>query len=251
MEYRIEALAAAAGVSVDTVRFYQAKGLLERPRREGRTAVYSRAHLQRLQRIRKLQGQGFNLVAIKRMLAAPNGSKRASLLAAVVEQSGAPALTRAQLAAACGVPEPLLTSLEAAGLLGGAVREAGAPQYTMADVQLLRTGMSLLERGLPLPDLLALAAQHDRNIRAVVDAAIDLFDRFVRRIDGEPAASGDVAEVFRQMLPAVTGLVALHFQRTLLRRAMQRLRERGDHEAYAVAAQVLESGRLDLDVAWR
>lgn len=251
MEYRIEALAAAAGVSVDTVRFYQAKGLLERPRRAGRTAMYSRAHLQRLQRIRKLQGQGLNLVAIKRMLAAPAGSKRASLLAAVAEHGGAPTLTRAQLAAASAVPEPLLASLEAAGLLGSAARGAGAPQYTMADAQLLRTGMSLLERGLPLPDLLALAAQHDGNIRTVVDAAIDLFDRFVRRIDGEPAASGDVAEVFREMLPAVTGLVALHFQRTLLTRALERLRARGDHEAYAAAAQVLDSGRLDLDVAWR
>ena len=251
MEYRIEALAAAAGVSVDTVRFYQGKGLLARPRRVGRTAVYGREHLQRLQRIRSLQRQGFNLVAIKRMLASPARSKRASLLAAVAEERGAPAFTRAQLAAASGVPEPLLASLDAAGLLGGGAPGADVPRYTAADAQLLRTGLSLLEHGLPLPDLLALAAQHDRNARAVVDAAIELFDRFVRRIEGDPAAPGQVAEVFRQMLPAVTGLVALHFQRTLLTRAMQRLRERGDHEAYAAAARVLESGRLDLDVAWR
>ncbi|MCK6554710.1 MerR family transcriptional regulator [Candidatus Binatia bacterium] len=251
MDYRIEALAAAAGVSVDTVRFYQARGLLPRPRRVGRTAVYGRGHLDRLQRIRKLQGQGFNLAAIRQMLAAAPRSKRASLLAAVAEQRGAPAFTRAQLAAESGVPEPLLASLEAAGLLGGSAPGADARRYTAADAQLLRTGLSLLEHGLPLPDLLALAAQHDRNTRSVVDAAVDLFDRFVRRIDGDPAASGQVAETFRQMLPAVTGLVALHFQRTLLARAMQRLRERGDQEAYSVAEKVLRSGRLDLDISWR
>jgi len=251
IEYRIEALAAAAGVAVDTVRFYQAKGLLARPRRVGRTAVYGRGHLDRLQRIRKLQGQGFNLAAIKQMLAAAPRSKRASLLAAVAEQTGTPTFTRAELAAASGVPEPLITSLEAAGLLGGGRSGSEAPRYAAADAQLLRTGMALLQHGLPLPDLLALGARHDRNTRDIVDAAIELFDRFVRRTDGTPAAPGQVADVFRQMLPAVTGLVALHFQRTLLTRAMERLRERGEHDAYAVAAQVLESGRLDLDVAWR
>lgn len=251
MDYRIEALAGAAGVSVDTVRFYQAKGLLPRPRRVGRTAVYGRPHLERLQRIRKLQQQGFNLAAIRQMLAAPVRSKRASLLAAVAEQSGAPTLTRAQLAAASGLPEPLLASLEAGGLLVATPRSADGPRYTAADTQLLRTGISLLHHGLPLPDLLALAARHDQHTRDIVDAAIELFDRFVRKIDGDPAAPGQVADVFREMLPALTGMVALHFQRTLLTRAMERLRARGEHDAYAVAAQVLESGRLALEVAWR
>ena len=35
MEYRIEQLARTAGVAVDTIRFYQGKGLLEAPRRDG------------------------------------------------------------------------------------------------------------------------------------------------------------------------------------------------------------------------
>ena len=40
MEYRVEELAASAGVRVDTVRFYQGRGLLPAPRREGRVAFY-------------------------------------------------------------------------------------------------------------------------------------------------------------------------------------------------------------------
>src|SRR5260370_12358444 len=48
MEYRIEQLARAAGVAVDTIRFYQGKGLLEAPRREGRVTWYGDAHLDRL-----------------------------------------------------------------------------------------------------------------------------------------------------------------------------------------------------------
>ena len=52
MEYRIEQLARAAGVAVDTIRFYQGKGLLEPPRRDGRVTWYGDGHLERLRRIR-------------------------------------------------------------------------------------------------------------------------------------------------------------------------------------------------------
>ena len=51
MEYRIEQLARTAGVAVDTIRFYQGKGLLDSPRREGRVTWYGEGHLERLRRI--------------------------------------------------------------------------------------------------------------------------------------------------------------------------------------------------------
>ena len=50
MEYRIEQLARTAGVAVDTIRFYQGKGLLDAPRREGRVTWYGDSHLERLRR---------------------------------------------------------------------------------------------------------------------------------------------------------------------------------------------------------
>src|SRR5260221_10474188 len=68
MEYRIEQLARTAGVAVDTIRFYQGKGLLEAPRREGRITWYSEPHLARLVRIRSLQERGFSLGVIRRFL---------------------------------------------------------------------------------------------------------------------------------------------------------------------------------------
>ena len=48
MEFRVEALASAAGVRVDTVRFYQTKGLIPKPMRRGRVAIYGETHLERL-----------------------------------------------------------------------------------------------------------------------------------------------------------------------------------------------------------
>src|SRR5215470_15008105 len=43
MEYRIEQLAQTIGVAVDTIRFYQGKGLLDPPRRDARRVFGSAA----------------------------------------------------------------------------------------------------------------------------------------------------------------------------------------------------------------
>jgi len=68
MEMRVEQLSAQADVSVDTIRYYQSKGLLEPPRRAGRIAWYGDGHLVRLQRIRALQQRGFTLATIARLV---------------------------------------------------------------------------------------------------------------------------------------------------------------------------------------
>ena len=68
MEMRVEQLSARADVSVDTIRYYQSKGLLEPPRRAGRIAWYGDGHLVRLQRIRALQQRGFTLATIARLV---------------------------------------------------------------------------------------------------------------------------------------------------------------------------------------
>src|SRR3981081_2049789 len=68
MAYRVEELAAKADISVDTVRYYQAKDLLPPPARAGRVAWYDDEHLGRLAQIRRLQGRGFSLAVIRRLL---------------------------------------------------------------------------------------------------------------------------------------------------------------------------------------
>ena len=253
MAYRVEELAAAAGVRVDTVRFYQTKGLLPLPRRVKRVAVYSREHLTLLRRIRRYQLQGLSLAVIKRLLWNGTPSRADTLLAAVVQESGERSLTRAQLAALSGVPEPLLASLEAAGLLdpasGDGEPHGGEARYGEADLQMMRAGLDILRQGFPVDELLRVSVDHARQIGRSADQAIGLFDRYIRKAGKSGVAADGVADVFRRLLPAVTTLVALHFQRTLLSRALQRLREHGDVEAYAAAAAVLQAGRLE--VTWR
>lgn len=248
MDYTVEQLARAAGVAVDTVRFYQTKGLLPGPRREGRRALYGARHLDILKRIRRHQAEGLPLAVVKRLLSAGGGSKKAALLAAVAEQSGEPSMTRAELAERSGVPEAFLASLEAAGLLVP-MGSGAAARYGEADLRMARAGLEVLGAGFPLPDLMQLALRHARHVEALADDAVALFDRFVRKVDGGGADAAAIAETFRTVMPAVTTLVALHFQRTVLQRAVARLREQPDATALEKAVEVIESGRLE--VSWR
>jgi MerR family mercuric resistance operon transcriptional regulator len=61
-------LAAAGGVGVETVRFYQRKELLEQPTRESGVRRYGSEDVRRLKFIRQAQVAGFTLEEIKELL---------------------------------------------------------------------------------------------------------------------------------------------------------------------------------------
>lgn len=60
--------AAAGGVGVETIRFYQRKGLLEQPTRDGGIRRYGSEDARRLRFIRQAQLAGFTLDQIKELL---------------------------------------------------------------------------------------------------------------------------------------------------------------------------------------
>ena len=61
-------LAAAGGVGVETIRFYQRRGLLETPARNDGIRRYGSADVRRLRYIRQAQAAGFTLEEIKELL---------------------------------------------------------------------------------------------------------------------------------------------------------------------------------------
>ena len=71
VEMTIGKLARAAGVGVETVRYYQRRGLLTPPRAGGDTAYrhYDGEQLKRLRFIRRAQAAGFTLEEIGELLA--------------------------------------------------------------------------------------------------------------------------------------------------------------------------------------
>src|SRR3977135_1287148 len=117
MEYRIEQLAQAGGVAVDTIRFYQGKGLLEAPRRYGRVTWYSEAHRDRLGRIRDLQQRGFTLTVIRRFLEGELEESDEALVEAVTAPAPPETLTMEELSSRSAVATDILRALEQAGLL--------------------------------------------------------------------------------------------------------------------------------------
>ncbi|OGP82505.1 MAG: hypothetical protein A2Y95_00990 [Deltaproteobacteria bacterium RBG_13_65_10] len=237
MNYRVDQIAARAGVSVDTVRFYQSRGLLPPPRRAGRVAFYSEAHLARLRRIRALAARGLSLAVIRRVLDARRPSRDDALLSAVLEEEeGERNYSREELSAETGIPLPLLASIEATGLIAPVGGPGEPARYTQTDLRIVKAGLALLAFGFPINEILQLAAQHDRVVGETVECAIALFDRYVREPAGS-AADARVVEAFRDLLPRVTELVANHFQRTLLVRARQRLENAGDTAGLAALVE--------------
>ena len=76
--YTIGALARAAGVGVETIRYYQRRGLLAEPTlRRGAYRAYGEADLARLRAIRRAQQLGFALEEIDELLSLNNERDRA------------------------------------------------------------------------------------------------------------------------------------------------------------------------------
>lgn len=246
MEYRVEELAQAVGIRVDTLRFYQARGLLQTPERRGRIAVYADAHLERLQRVRELQREGFSLAQIARIVDRESREDRELLTALARERVGERMLTRAELASESGVPEAMLRAVESAGLIEP-VHVDGEDRFGESELEMTRAAMLLLESGFPLQTLLAHAVDHATHVQKLCDASIELFDEHVRSNTDE----SDVAAVFQTLLPKVTRLVALHFQRTLVNRALNRLHGKDEHGALRAALEATENAHLEVEVAWR
>jgi len=229
MDYRVEEIARAAGVGVDTVRFYQGRGLLPPPQRRGRIAIYGDAHLERVKRIRALNRQGLTLEAVRRVLDQDGRTElREALLGALDRAEGERGYSPEELAAAAGVPEFVLDLMRRAALLEPALVD-GAARYSEADLRSAGAARLLLEAGLPLEALLPLAQQHAAHVRSLAREAVELFDRAVRRVDtSDELPAEQVVERFQALLPAATSLVALHFQRALIAQVRARLAGEAD-----------------------
>ena len=234
MKLRIDELAARSGATVDTIRFYQAEGLLPKPSREGRVAWYDDAHLERLRRIAALKEQGLTLAAIRRLLEGDFAPADELLIEAVASSATGRsrpggALTLDELARRTGVSAPLLKALEREHLIESSGAD-GEGVYSEADAIAVTRCLELLEAGLPLSELLALAREHDAVMKEIARRAVELFIRFVRdpaiaESSTDEDAAARVVDAFRRMLPATTELVATHFERVLLREALARVQE--------------------------
>ncbi|CAB40683.1 MULTISPECIES: MerR family transcriptional regulator [Streptomyces] len=221
----IDELAARAGVTVRTVRFYGTRGLLPPPvlgpRRVGH---YGREHLARLALIEELQHQGMTLAAIERYLKRlPDDLSPHDLaLHRAVVASWAPEaverVTREELGRRAGRP---LTDEEVERLGAMDVVVPDGDAYRV-DVGLLRLGVELLDVPFSPETVLAARTALLEHSRA---AARDL-SRLLRDAVAEREAP-EVRSLSAHMHPLVVQALLTTFQRSL----REELREWLDKEA--------------------
>jgi len=79
-KYTIASLAQAAGVGVETVRYYERRGLIAQPARaDGAYRRYGGDHVHRIRFIRRAQELGFRLEEIETLLALEDGTDRRTI----------------------------------------------------------------------------------------------------------------------------------------------------------------------------
>ena len=78
--FTIGALAREAAVSVETVRYYERRGLLEQPERGDGYRLYSRGDVERLAFIRRAKDLGFTLSEIRELLDAAACNSASAIL---------------------------------------------------------------------------------------------------------------------------------------------------------------------------
>ncbi|MFD6315500.1 MerR family transcriptional regulator [Streptomyces nigra] len=210
----IDELAARAGTTVRTVRFYGTKGLLPPPvlgpRRVGR---YGREHLARLALIEELQHQGMTLAAIERYLQQLPPDLDAHDLAVhrAVVASWAPesveTVARAELERRAGraLGDAELERLTAMGV----VLDGDGDTYRV-DPGLLRLGVQLLD--VPLSSE-AILASRKVLIEHAREAARELSRLFRQEV--EQRAAQDVKSLSASMQPLVVQAMLTAFQRSL------------------------------------
>ena len=211
--FTIDALAAAAGLTVRTARYYASLKLLPPPERRGRVAYYSELHLGRLQLVRALQDHGLTLSAIESYLARipiDAGVPELSLhRMSVLSWSAQPRerLTAAELDARAGRPldEKALDLLLALGTL---VRvDEGYEVQPGFDAS-----VGVLELGISTDGIRAAGEAIDRHTQAL---AAELTDIFARQVVAPLRAqeAGDVESVVGRLRQLTLEAVVSGFQR--------------------------------------
>jgi len=215
-EYRIDDLAREAGTTTRNVRVYQESGLLPRPQRRGRVAIYTDRHLGQLQAIIRLLSEGFTVKHILKFL---TGLQRGEDLVEVLnladlgELVTAPwsnpvsqTMTREELETRLGrLDAAMLRRLADSGLVEPTDT---TDSYLVTDLRLVDDFATLVARGMPLAGLLSSVGALDKKM----DEAAGVLTRsgysevvrqrgagWLPADDGELAWAADLVDAMRRV----------------------------------------------------
>src|SRR3954452_18528691 len=202
----IDQLAQQTGMTVRNLRAHQSRGLLPPPDVRGRTGFYGPEHVSRVELIKELQADGFNLEAIRRLIENAGGSTEDVLrftraARAPFEDEEPEIATVAELAEQWGeAGSPAL--LERAISLG-LLRSLGDGRVEERSPRLGRAGAELARLGVPPERALDVLESLRRHADGVARTYVELFlEQVWRPFD----AAGRPAERWPEVLDALERL---------------------------------------------
>lgn len=245
-EYRIDDLAQAAGTTTRNVRGYQDRGLIPRPERRGRIAIYGDEHLSRLHVINDLLGRGFTMTHIadffERMEQGEDLAEVLGLRELVTEpwsRTPSETVTVSELYELLGTDDPeLLERMRRSGLIEPVGDGVLPEEYTITDTESIDGYVRLMANGMPLSYALDLQEKLDDDMKRAAHTLISAGRSAITegRFDGWIPEIGEESEWATEFLGELrrTGRVAAH---NTLYRALDRELSRQLDDYLAVARE--------------
>ena len=219
----IDELARRSGMTVRNIRAHQSRGLLPAPEVRGRTGYYDAEHLARIELIRELQADGFNLEAIRRLLEGTGASSREVLgftraLREPFEEEQPQILTLEELAGWWGRDEPDPSLLRRGERLG-VVRPLDEGRVEVLSPRLMDAGQELARLGVQPETALEVVAKLRRSAQSVartfaalfMEVVWEPFDRAGRPEEEWPR----VRETLERLRPLASETLLAVFQLTM------------------------------------
>jgi DNA-binding transcriptional MerR regulator len=174
----IEQLAAESGMTVRNIRAHRARGLLPAPEVRERVGYYGPEHLARLRLIARMQGDGFNLRAIERLIESGNvGTEQLLSLTDAIntpyESEEAKVFTAAELQERFGEQADLSALAKAVHI--GLLTDLGDGRYEAPVPTLIDVAQAVVERGVSLRHALTAIAKVREQCRASAREFVKLF----------------------------------------------------------------------------
>jgi len=207
----IDEVTAKTGVPSRTIRFYQSRGALPKPERRGRKAIYTAAHVERLELIGVLQERGLRIKAIRDLVQRIDAGEvtlegwlglEATLHSSWTTDSPT-VYGREELLGALDTPRPgLLSDLVRLGVV-----ERRGESYFVDSPSLVQTVARFERAGVDLVVAVGLAELATKQLTKLSDGLVRHCVRHADRGFGKSPAAADLGAAFEQARPLVQTMV--------------------------------------------
>jgi DNA-binding transcriptional MerR regulator len=172
----IDELAQRTQMTVRNLRAHQSRGLLPPPEVRGRTGYYGPDHIARVELIRELQTEGFNLEAIKKLIESAGGKSREVLqftraVREPFEDEEPEIVTLEELVEQFGSNPDTLAKAVRLGLL----RDLGDGSFEQLSPRLARAGAELTALGITTEDAFEVVKGVRRHADSMANKFVRLF----------------------------------------------------------------------------